>query len=91
MAKRRKATAVALTGEQREQMEPLWFYFGNYGPKITPGNHSFIQRLLEDRYDEHPLHNRRSSKSELPTPEWHRRCRSNSDVRSPKKNLKRFR
>lgn len=47
----------------------LWFYFGNYGPKTTPSNHSFIQRLLEDGYDERPLYNTRTPKSERPTPE----------------------
>jgi hypothetical protein len=69
MAKRRKAIPVSLTGEQRERLERLWFYFGNYGPKTTPGNHSFIQRLLENGIDERPLHTIRTPKSELPTPE----------------------
>lgn len=46
-----------------------WFQFGNYGPKTTPGNHSFIQRILENGYDERPLYNKRTLKSELPTPE----------------------
>jgi hypothetical protein len=69
MAKRRKVIAVTLTPEQREKLERLWFYFGNYGPKTTPGNHSFIQRLLENGIDERPLYNRRTPKSEIPTPE----------------------
>jgi len=69
MAKRRIAIPVSLTSEQRERLERLWFYFGNYGPKATPGNHSFIQRLLENGYDERPLHRRRTPKSEIPTPE----------------------
>lgn len=69
MAKRRKVIAVSLTSEQRERLERLWFYYGNYGSKTTPGNHSFIQRLLEDGYDERPLYNKRTPKSELPTPE----------------------
>jgi hypothetical protein len=69
MAKRRKVNPVTLTSEQRERLERLWFYYGNYGPKTTPGNHSFIQRLLENGYDERPLHNKRTPKSELPTPE----------------------
>jgi hypothetical protein len=33
------------------------------------GNHSFIQRLLENGYDERPLHNRSTPKSEIPKPE----------------------
>lgn len=69
MAKRRKAIPVELTSEQRERLERLWFYFGNYGPKTTPGNHSFIQRLLENGVDERPLHTRRTPKSEIPTPD----------------------
>lgn len=69
MAKRRKVTPVALTAEQRERLEKLWFYFGNYGPKTTPGNHSFIQRLLENGIDERSLHSKRTPKSELPTHE----------------------
>ena len=60
---------MALTTEQRERLERLWFYYGNYGPEATPGNHSFIQRLLENGYDERPLHDKRTPKSELPTPE----------------------
>jgi hypothetical protein len=69
MAKRRKVIPVTLTLEQREQLERLWFYYGNYGPMTTPGNHSFIQRLLENGYDERPLHNKRTPQSEIPTPE----------------------
>jgi len=67
MAKRRKVTPVTLIAEQRERLECLWFYYGNYGPKTTPGNHSFIQRLLENGYDERPLYNKRTPKSEKPT------------------------
>jgi hypothetical protein len=69
MAKRRKVTPVTLTPEQREKLERLWFYYGNYGPKTTPGNHSFIQRLLENGIDERSLHNKRTPKLEIPTPE----------------------
>jgi hypothetical protein len=69
MAKRRKVIPVVLTSNRRERLERLWFYYGNYGPKTTPGNHSFIQRLLENGYDERPLHTRRTPKSEIPTPE----------------------
>jgi hypothetical protein len=69
MAKRRKVTPVSLTAEQRERLEHLWFYFGNYGPKTTGGNHSFIQRLLENGIDERSTHTKRTPKSELPTHE----------------------
>ena len=69
MAKRRKVKSVSLTEEQRERLERLWFYYGNYGPKTTPGNHSFIQRLLENGIDERSLYNKRTPKSDLPTPE----------------------
>ena len=69
MAKRKKLTTVIITAEQREGLEKLWFYYGNYGPKTTSGNHSFIQRLLEQGIDERSLHTKRTPKSELPTPE----------------------
>ena len=69
MAVRRKATPVSLTGEQRAHLERLWFYYGNYGAKSTPGNHSFIQRLIENGIDERPLNNSRTPKSQIPTPE----------------------
>jgi len=72
MAKRRKVKSVSLTSEQRDRLERLWFYYGNYGPKTTPGNHSFIQRLLENGIDERSLHNKRTPKSEIPTPECER-------------------
>jgi hypothetical protein len=69
MVKRRKAIPVALTDEQRERLECLWFYFGNHGPKLTPANHSFIQRLLENGIDERPTQTKRTPKSQIPTPE----------------------
>lgn len=69
MAQRRKVTTVMLTTGQRERLERLWFYFGNYGPKSTSGNHSFIQRLLENSIDERSMYTKRTPKSELPTPE----------------------
>lgn len=47
MAKRRIAARVTLTDAQRERLERLWFVYGNYGPKTTPGNHQFIQCLPE--------------------------------------------
>src|SRR3712207_3704229 len=69
MAKRRKATPVTLTPVQRQRLERLWFIYGNYGPKTTPGNHSFIQGILEQGLDLRPLITKRSRKSEIPTPE----------------------
>jgi hypothetical protein len=56
----------------RSPLAQAWFYFGNYGPKTTPGNHSFIQRLIENGIDERSLHNKRTPKSEIPTPECER-------------------
>jgi hypothetical protein len=69
MPKRREVIPVDLSDEQRDKLERLWFYFGNYGAKTTPGNHSFIQRLLENGIDERPLYTKRTPKSEIPTPE----------------------
>jgi len=69
MAKSRKAVPVTLTAEQRARLERLWFIYGNYGPKSTPGNHSFIQRLIENGIDERPLNTKRTPKSQIPTPE----------------------
>jgi hypothetical protein len=69
MAIRRKAVPVTLTAEQRTLLERLWFIYGNYGPKSTPGNHSFIQRLIENGIDERPLNHKRTPKSQIPTPE----------------------
>jgi hypothetical protein len=69
MAIRRKAAPVTLTAEQRTRLERLWFIYGNYGPKSTPGNHSFIQRLIENGIDERPLNSKRTPKSQIPTPE----------------------
>jgi hypothetical protein len=51
MTKRRQERRVTITGEQRRRLEQLWFYYGNYGPKSTPGNHSFIQGFLEHGID----------------------------------------
>ena len=72
MAKRRKAEPVTLSDGQRDRLERLWFYYGNYGPKATPGNHQFIQGLLEHGLDLRPLQTKRTPKSELPTPECER-------------------
>jgi hypothetical protein len=69
MAKRREAALVTITPAQRERLQHLWFYFGNYGPKSTRGNHSFIQRILENGIDERPLYSKRTPKSEIPTAE----------------------
>src|SRR5215207_5328555 len=69
MAQRRKATPVALTDRQHDRLERLWFYYGNYGPQTTPGNHQFIQGLLEHELDLRPLQTKRTPKSERPTPE----------------------
>jgi hypothetical protein len=69
MAKRRQATPVTLTDSQRDRLERLWFYYGNYGPQATPGNHQFIQGLLEHGLDLRPLQTKRTPRSERPTPE----------------------
>ena len=69
MAKRRKAIPVTLNPAQRARLERLWFVYGNYGPKTTPGNHGFIQGLIEQGLDLRPLITKRSRKSEIPTPE----------------------
>ncbi len=52
---KREAIPVTLMPLQRKRLEDLWFYYGNYGPKTTKGNHSFIQGLLERGEDERPL------------------------------------
>jgi hypothetical protein len=69
VTKRRTAKTVTITGEQRRRLERLWFYYGNYGPKSTPGNHSFIQGFLEHGIDTRSSHTRRTPKSEIPAPE----------------------
>jgi hypothetical protein len=40
--KRREVRPVEVTDGQRRELERLWFIYGNYGPKTTPGNHQFI-------------------------------------------------
>ena len=67
---------VTLTDGQRERLERLWFYYGNYGPKTTPGNHQFIQGLLEYGLDLRPIQTKRTPKSERPTQE----CEAAVDV-----------
>jgi hypothetical protein len=69
MAKRRQAAPVSLNDRQRERLERLWFYYGNYGPKTTPGNHQFIQGLLEHGLDLRPLQTKRTAKRDRPTEE----------------------
>ncbi|HEX6622469.1 MAG TPA: hypothetical protein VF064_02065 [Pyrinomonadaceae bacterium] len=69
MAKSRQATPVTLTEWQRERLEHLWFVFGNHGPKTTPGNHQFIQGLLEHGIDLRPLQTKRTARRDVPTGE----------------------
>jgi hypothetical protein len=69
MAKRRAAARVAVTDAQRERLERLWFIYGNHGPKTTPGNHQFIQGLLEHGLDLRPLQTKRTAKRDIPTDE----------------------
>lgn len=69
MANRRQATPVTLTDRQRDRLERLWFYYGNYGPRTTPGNHQFIQGILEHGLDLRPLQTKRTPRSERPTEE----------------------
>jgi hypothetical protein len=92
MAKRRKVKSVILTPVQRDRLERLWFYYGNYGPKTTPGNHSFIQRLLENGIDERSLYNKRTPKSEIPTSECERAVEAilsmRSDLESPDERIR---
>lgn len=64
-----KATPVTLTDGQRVRLERLWFYYGNYGPQATPGNHQFIQGLLEHSLDLRPLLTKRTAKRDIPTGE----------------------
>jgi hypothetical protein len=69
MAKSRQATPVTLTEWQRDRLEHLWFVFGNPGPKTTPGNHQFIQGLLEHGIDLRPLQTKRTARRDVPTGE----------------------
>jgi hypothetical protein len=69
MTKRRQERRVPITGEQRRRLERLWFYYGNYGPQSTPGNHGFIQGFLEHGIDTRCFRTRRTPKSEIPTAE----------------------
>lgn len=38
--------SIELNAAQKRDLENIWFVFGNYGRKHTPGNHRFIQYLL---------------------------------------------
>lgn len=67
MANKREAKPVSLTPDQRERLEDCWFVYGNHGPKTTPGNHQFIQSILEHGLDLRPLITNRTRKSEIPT------------------------
>ncbi|MDT5272801.1 MAG: hypothetical protein QOH49_4987 [Acidobacteriota bacterium] len=69
MAKSRQAAPVTLTDSQRERLEHLWFVYGNHGPRTTPGNHQFIQGLLEHGLDLRPLQTKRTAKRDIPTDE----------------------
>ena len=60
---------VTLNAAQRERLERLWFYYGNYGPRTSPGNHQFIQALLEQGLDLRPLLTKRTAKRDIPTDE----------------------
>ena len=37
---------MAITDEQRKELESLWDVYGNDGPQFTIGNHKLIQKLL---------------------------------------------
>jgi len=41
-----------ITPEKKEALSKLWFRYGNYGSRHTPGNHKFIQRFLDGPSDE---------------------------------------
>jgi hypothetical protein len=69
MRKSRQAAPVTITDAQRERLEHLWFVYGNHGPKTTPGNHQFIQGLLEHGIDIRPLQTTRTAKRDIPTGE----------------------
>lgn len=69
MPKVRKPTPVTLNAAQRKRLERLWFYYGNYGPKTTYGNHQFIQGLLEHGVDHRSMFTKRTPKRDRPTPE----------------------
>ena len=69
MANRRAAVPVTLTEAQRERLERLWFVYGNYGPKTTPGNHQFMQGILEHGLDLRSLQTKRTAKKDKPTEE----------------------
>ena len=65
---KREAIPVEISPEQRKRLERPWFIYGNYGAKTTPGNHGFIQGILEHGLDLRPVRN----KYNRPTPECER-------------------
>ncbi|MFL6284450.1 MAG: hypothetical protein ACJ74Q_15000 [Pyrinomonadaceae bacterium] len=69
MSPRREAKPITLTPSQRDRLEGIWFLYGNHGKKATPGNHSFIQGILEHGADFRPLFTKRTPKSQKPTDE----------------------
>jgi hypothetical protein len=69
MPKRREVLPVTINAEQRRRLENLWFVYGNAGKLMTPANHSFIQRIIENGYDERPLITKRTPKYRKPTAE----------------------
>ena len=60
---------MTLTDWQRGRLERLWFVYGNHGTQTTPGNHQFIQGLLEHGLDLRPLQTKRTAKRDIPTEE----------------------
>ncbi len=42
---------VLLFSDKIEQLQKIWFMFGNHGKKTTNGNHKLIQHLLEENGD----------------------------------------
>jgi hypothetical protein len=42
---------VVLTEQQREQLDRIWFVYGNRGPKSSMSDHRFIQCFLEHDED----------------------------------------
>lgn len=59
MNRRRKGRRVQINDMQRERLQKLLPLYGDSGPKATPGNHAFIQGLLEDGQDLRHLPDRR--------------------------------
>lgn len=47
---------VKLTDSQRQELNRLWFIYGNKGKKSTLGNHRFIQGILARGEDNRELY-----------------------------------